>query len=57
MKVNMSLYKLRQQFSRTPSAASKEERQIHGQESGVFDVVFKNTEINYKNTEIRLRAY
>ena len=32
-----------------------------GQESpslvGVFDVVLKNTEIGYKNTEIRLRAY
>ena len=32
-----------------------------GQESpslvGVFDVVYKNTEIGYKNTEIRLCAY
>ena len=32
-----------------------------GQESpslvGVFDVVLKNTEIGYKNTEIHLRAY
>ena len=32
-----------------------------GQESpslvGVFDVVLKNTEIGYKNTEIRVRAY